>query len=65
MYQKADYYLNELAQKSGGRVLRADSLASLPVAFGEIAVRSVIIRPTGRATAAIERFKCARRARTP
>jgi hypothetical protein len=37
MYQKADDYLKELAEKSGGRLLRADSLASLPAAFGEIA----------------------------
>jgi hypothetical protein len=37
MYQKADDYLKELAEMSGGRMLRADSLTSLPVAFGEIA----------------------------
>ena len=33
----ADGYLNELANKSGGRVLRADTLGSLPDAFARIA----------------------------
>jgi len=36
-YLKADSYLNELANKSGGRLLRADTLASLPDAFAQIA----------------------------
>ena len=36
-YSKADSYLNQLAEKSGGRLLRADTLASLPVAFSQIA----------------------------
>ena len=36
-YSKADDYLNALAEKSGGRLLRADTLASLPDAFGQIA----------------------------
>ena len=34
---KADSYLQVLAEKSGGRLLRADTLASLPVAFEKIA----------------------------
>jgi hypothetical protein len=37
MYATADSYLNELANKSGGRLLRADTLASLPDAFAKIA----------------------------
>ena len=36
-YGKADSYLNQLAEKSGGRLLRADTLASLPQAFSQIA----------------------------
>ncbi|HZI62177.1 MAG TPA: VWA domain-containing protein, partial [Pyrinomonadaceae bacterium] len=36
-YTKADQYLETLAQKSGGRLLRADTLASLPDAFAQIA----------------------------
>ena len=36
-YMKADKYLEELAAKSGGRLLRADTLASLPDAFSKIA----------------------------
>ena len=36
-YATADSYLKELAEKSGGRLLRADTLASLPDAFGQIA----------------------------
>ena len=36
-YLKADSYLNQLANKSGGRLLRADTLASLPDAFAQIA----------------------------
>lgn len=36
-YSKADSYLNQLAEKSGGRLLRADTLASLPAAFSQIA----------------------------
>ena len=36
-YQKADSYLIALADKSGGRLLRADTLASLPDAFAQIA----------------------------
>lgn len=36
-YSKADDYLKALAEKSGGRLLRADTLASLPDAFGQIA----------------------------
>jgi VWA domain-containing protein len=36
-YAKADDYLNALAQKSGGRLLRADTLAYLPDAFAQIA----------------------------
>jgi Ca-activated chloride channel family protein len=36
-YSKADDYLNALAEKSGGRLLRADTLAYLPEAFEQIA----------------------------
>ena len=36
-YSKADSYLNQLSEKSGGRLLRADTLASLPAAFSQIA----------------------------
>lgn len=36
-YAKADQYLEALAEKSGGRLLRADTLASLPDAFAQIA----------------------------
>jgi Mg-chelatase subunit ChlD len=36
-YLKADTYLQKLAEKSGGRLLRADTLGSLPDAFAQIA----------------------------
>jgi hypothetical protein len=36
-YSTADQYLKTLAEKSGGRLLRADTLDSLPVAFEQIA----------------------------
>lgn len=36
-YLTADSYLKELADKSGGRLLRADTLVSLPDAFSKIA----------------------------
>ena len=36
-YLKADQYLESLASKSGGRLLRADTLGSLPEAFSQIA----------------------------
>ena len=36
-YQTADKYLETLSTKSGGRLLRADSLVSLPDAFAKIA----------------------------
>ena len=36
-YLTADSYLKALADKSGGRLLRADTLASLPDAFAQIA----------------------------
>ncbi|HZI49539.1 MAG TPA: VWA domain-containing protein, partial [Pyrinomonadaceae bacterium] len=36
-YLTADSYLKTLAEKSGGRLLRADTIASLPDAFGQIA----------------------------
>ena len=36
-YAKADDYLNNLAVKSGGRLLRADKLEYLPEAFAQIA----------------------------
>jgi hypothetical protein len=37
LYSKGDSYLLELAKKSGGRVVRADSVSSLPEAFAKIA----------------------------
>ncbi|MDQ2921208.1 MAG: VWA domain-containing protein [Acidobacteriota bacterium] len=37
LYRTADSYLNDLANKSGGRLLRADTLQSLPDAFAKIA----------------------------
>ncbi len=37
MYKTADAYLAELADKSGGRLHRADTLGSLPRAFGQVA----------------------------
>ena len=37
LYSKADSYLTDLASKSGGRLLRADTLGSLPDAFAKIA----------------------------
>jgi hypothetical protein len=37
LYSIADTYLDELAKKSGGRLLRADTLESLPDAFAKIA----------------------------
>jgi hypothetical protein len=37
LYVKADSYLLELAQKSGGRIVRADTLNSVPDAFAKIA----------------------------
>ena len=36
-YLTADSYLKALAEKSGGRLLRADTLGSLPDAFSQIA----------------------------
>jgi len=36
-YLKADSYLEKLADKSGGRLLRADTIVSLPDAFAQIA----------------------------
>jgi VWFA-related protein len=36
-YSTADSYLNNLAEKSGGKLLRADTLDSLPEAFANIA----------------------------
>ena len=37
LYLTADSYLKSLADKSGGRLLRADTLGSLPDAFAKIA----------------------------
>jgi von Willebrand factor type A domain len=37
LYLKADSYLIELAKKSGGRIVRADTINSLPAAFAQIA----------------------------
>ena len=36
-YSLADRYLNEMAEKSGGKLTRADTLFSLPAAFAQIA----------------------------
>ena len=36
-YLTADSYLKALAEKSGGRLLRADTIGSLPDAFAQIA----------------------------
>jgi VWFA-related protein len=36
-YLTGDSYLKALAEKSGGRLLRADTLGSLPDAFAQIA----------------------------
>lgn len=36
-YKMADFYLNDIAVSSGGKVTRADTLSSLPAAFSEIA----------------------------
>jgi VWFA-related protein len=36
-YLTADSYLQKLAENSGGRLLRADTLRSLPEAFSQIA----------------------------
>jgi hypothetical protein len=36
-YKLADYYLDDIARSSGGKVTRADTLSSLPAAFAEIA----------------------------
>lgn len=36
-YREADAYLNDLANKSGGKLHRADTLLSLPAAFAQIA----------------------------
>ena len=37
LYLMADSYLTALAEKSGGRITRADTLTSLPAAFRNIA----------------------------
>lgn len=37
LYRTADHYLASLVEKSGGRLVRADTLASLPDAFAKIA----------------------------
>ena len=54
LYATADGYLKELADKSGGRLLRADTLVSLPDAFAKIAAElrtqySLGYYPTNRA----------------
>jgi Mg-chelatase subunit ChlD len=36
-YAKADSYLNDLSYRSGGRLMRADTLGNLPEAFSQIA----------------------------
>ena len=37
LYRTADGYLTKIAEKTGGRLLRADSINSLPDAFAQIA----------------------------
>jgi Ca-activated chloride channel family protein len=37
LYKIADGYLNDLANRSGGKLHRADTLVSLPAAFAQIA----------------------------
>jgi VWFA-related protein len=37
LYVTADSYLKALADKSGGKIVRADTIGSLPVAFATIA----------------------------
>ena len=37
LYKTADGYLEDIARVSGGRLVRADTLAALPTAFKEIA----------------------------
>ena len=37
LYLMADSYLNDLADRSGGQLYRADTVASLPQAFAAIA----------------------------
>ena len=54
LYLKADSYLGELATKSGGRILRADTIESLPDAFARIAAElrtqySIGYYPTNKA----------------
>ena len=54
LYFTADSYLKALAQKSGGRVLRADTVKSLPDAFASIAAElrtqySIGYYPTNKA----------------
>ena len=54
LYLTADSYLAALVEKSGGRLLRADTLASLPDAFGQIAAElrtqySIGYYPTNKA----------------
>lgn len=54
LYFTADSYLKALADKSGGRLLRADNLNSLPDAFANIAAElriqySIGYYPTNKA----------------
>lgn len=54
LYSTADSFLGQLAEKSGGRMLRADTLESLPDAFAKIAAElrtqySVGYYPTNKA----------------
>ena len=54
LYRTADSYLEKLATKSGGRLLRADTIGSLPDAFARIAAElrtqySLGYYPTNRA----------------
>ena len=63
LYLTADSYLNELANKSGGRLVRADTLGSLPDALRrsprslEPSTPLAITPSTRRETASIARSK--------
>jgi len=68
-YLTADSYLRELADRSGGQVQRADTLAMLPQAFAAIAAElrtqylSATTRPIAPGTASIEKSRSRPRVR--
>jgi hypothetical protein len=70
LYLTADSYLGQLADRSGGQLYKADTLASLPQAFAAIAaeLRTQYLLgyypPTITATVRIERFRSRPRERT-